>query len=138
MYGCCNGSLAMKKFTNGKQDHPRVAQLYRQSFWNLLGTTAVLSFTHVGWGDEEAKQVATVLASGALRALTSLLLSANDIGDQGMRALATAIEDADLPQLTRVDVADKPRASAEAAAAVQAAVTAQIWRLQSAHIRAAA
>jgi hypothetical protein len=103
--------LCSKTFTNGKEDQPRVSQLYLTSFVDLLGNEIELIFEGLNWGDSQAEQVAAVIKTGCLRSLETLTLKDNDIGDRGMRTLASAIREAALPMLREVVVAGNPRAS---------------------------
>ena len=55
-----------------------------------------------------------------------IYLDHNDIGDAGMRALASAIERNTWPLLEKVTVHGNPRASSEAQASVLAALETQV------------
>jgi hypothetical protein len=87
--------LALKHFTNNKADRPAVAGLYRKGFEERFGAVQVLTYELLGWGADEAKAVAAVIASGAAPKLWELSLRANSIGDEGARTLVGA-----LPSLT--------------------------------------
>ncbi|CAK0866676.1 unnamed protein product [Prorocentrum cordatum] len=83
--------LQSKGFTNGKDDRPRVAKLYRSAFAQRFESAERLVYTGLDWGDEEFRQVAAVLTSVALPRLQALNLSYNSMGDEGAAALAEAL-----------------------------------------------
>eukprot|EP00962_Isochrysis_galbana_P029600 scaffold9486_cov90-Isochrysis_galbana.AAC.2 len=83
--------LEHKHFTNGKDDRPAVAELYAAGFKARFGAAEVLWYAGLGWGNDEAKAVAAVLAAGAAPKLRMLDLSCNSIGDEGARALVGAL-----------------------------------------------
>jgi Ran GTPase-activating protein (RanGAP) involved in mRNA processing and transport len=89
-----NEDLEHKQFTNGKDDRPAVAVLYRKGFEERFVAVEWLSYYHLSWGDAEAKAVAAVLAAGAAPKLEKLYLAGNSIGDEGARALAGALPSA--------------------------------------------
>ncbi|CAK0840404.1 unnamed protein product [Prorocentrum cordatum] len=92
--------LHSKGFTNGKDDRPRVAELYRSAFAQRFESAELLVYTSLDWGDEEVRQVAAVLTSVALPRLQWLDLSGNRVGDEGAAALAEALRAPDaLPSL---------------------------------------
>ncbi|CAK0867735.1 unnamed protein product [Prorocentrum cordatum] len=64
--------LQSKGFTNGKDDRPRVAELYRSAFAQRFEAAKVLRYGALEWGDEAAQQLAAVLASGAAPQLREL------------------------------------------------------------------
>ncbi|CAK0829396.1 unnamed protein product [Prorocentrum cordatum] len=70
--------LQSKGFTNGKDDRPRVAELYRSAFAQRFEAA-------------EAQQLAAVLASGAAPRLQGLDLHGNRVGDEGAERLAEAL-----------------------------------------------
>jgi hypothetical protein len=94
--------LALRHFTNGKDNRPAVAMLYAEGFAARFGAVESLEYSELGWGDGEAKAVAAVLAAGAAPKLRELYLACNSIGDEGASALAgalpsaTALRDLDL------------------------------------------
>ena len=57
--------LEEKRFTNGKDDKPLVAGLYKQAFEEEFGKAERLNYNSLGWGDAEAIQISKLLASGA-------------------------------------------------------------------------
>lgn len=111
--------LERKHFTNGKDDRPVVAALYREGFGTRFGETTALSYFGLGWRDEEAASVAAVLAAGATPKLESLVLSSNDIGAPGAAAIATALSAA--PALKDLWLANN-RIGADGARALAAAL----------------
>jgi hypothetical protein len=86
--------LALKHFTNGKDDQPAVAELYRKSFEERFGAVNKLQYRQLNWGAAEAKAVAAVLAAGVALNLQQLDLMDNYIGDKGAFALAGALPSA--------------------------------------------
>eukprot|EP00966_Prymnesium_polylepis_P242701 5612824-Prymnesium_polylepis.1 len=63
--------LEAKRFTNGKDDKPLVARLYKQAFEEEFGKAVVLAYKGLRWGDAEAIQLSKLLASGATPKLWS-------------------------------------------------------------------
>jgi len=92
--------IATKSFTNGKDDRPLVARLYRDSFAEQFGKVKALNYGGLGWGDAEAAQLARVIGSGALPKLDYLNLARNQIRDQGMTAFAGSLGKGGLPSVT--------------------------------------
>jgi hypothetical protein len=86
--------LASKHFTNGKDDRPAVAMLNAKGFAERFGAVKHLDYDGLYWAEDEAKAVASVIASGAAPKLRKLELSEDDIGDEGTRALAKALPSA--------------------------------------------
>eukprot|EP00962_Isochrysis_galbana_P048071 scaffold19931_cov100-Isochrysis_galbana.AAC.1 len=86
--------LEHKHFTNGKDDRPAVAELYAAGFKARFGEAEELYYATLGWGDDEAKAVAAVLAAGAAPKLRVLSLGCYSMGDEGARALAGALPSA--------------------------------------------
>ncbi|CAK0867739.1 unnamed protein product [Prorocentrum cordatum] len=83
--------LQSKGFTNGKDDRPRVAELYRSAFAQRFEAAKVLRYGALEWGDEAAQQLAAVLASGAAPQLRELDLGSNRVGDEGAARLAEVL-----------------------------------------------
>ena len=83
--------LEMKSFTNGTDDKPRVKGLYEAAFKEQFCKADWLKYRDLKWGDEEAAQLAKVLASGEAPQLKELWLDSNQIGDEGLEALAVAL-----------------------------------------------
>jgi hypothetical protein len=81
-------ALALKHFTNGKDDRPAVSRLYRKGFEERFGELEELNYSRIGWGAAEAKALAAVLAAGAAPKLRYLSFDFNKIGDEGARSLA--------------------------------------------------
>ncbi|CAK0807226.1 unnamed protein product, partial [Prorocentrum cordatum] len=98
--------LQSKGFTNGKDDRPRVAELYRSAFAQRFEAAEDLLYIGLQWGDEEAQQLAAVLASGAAPRLVRLDLGRNRVGDEGAARLAEALRaPGALPQLQKLNLA---------------------------------
>ena len=96
------GSGAIK-FTNGKDATEIVIPQYEKGFDRMMKEVISLEFCDLGWQDAEALQFVTALAhahaNGGLRHLTKIDLSKNQIGDEGMRALAGLIASGAMPKL---------------------------------------
>ena len=111
--------LSSKRFTNGKDDKPLVATLYRDSFGTAFGAAETLSYVGLRWGDEGARAVAALMRTGVLQKLARLSLNGNDIGDEGAAELASAIASGGVGSLRALDVAGH-RMSADGIAALKA------------------
>ena len=61
--------LEDKGFTNGKDDRPRVAKLYKSSFAQRFESVEVLRYQSLGWGNEQAKQASRGLRIAVLALL---------------------------------------------------------------------
>ncbi|CAK0804357.1 unnamed protein product [Prorocentrum cordatum] len=84
--------LQRKAFTNGKDDRPRVAELYRDAFAQRLKYSQRLSFRNLQWDAEHMKQLVTALAaSGGGPNLQLLDLCGNRAGDEGVALLVEAL-----------------------------------------------
>ena len=95
--------LQGKGFTNGKDDRPRVAVLYRDALKQRFESAEQLIYSDLDWGDDEVGQVAAVLASGAAPRLQILNLGGNHVGDEGATRLAEAFRTPGaLPNLQRL------------------------------------
>ena len=62
---------------------------FKDTIFEILGGVKELIFNYLGWGDDDAVQLAVVLLLCAN--LTKLTLVGNTIGGRGMAALALAI-----------------------------------------------
>ena len=119
--------VARKRFTSKKGDLPMVIALNTRTILSIFRDMKELKYVKVGWGDDEAVQLAEVLplctsatelnlesnkisargakalaaafAEGALPKLEELLLQYNKIGDEGAVALAEAVGKGALPEL---------------------------------------
>ena len=83
--------LEHKSFTSKKADLATVGQIYCTGFEERMGSATELIYTHLSWGDGEARTLAAVLASAYLVQLQVLSLSENSIGDAGLIALAQSV-----------------------------------------------
>ena len=96
--------LEAKSFTNGKEDRPKVGELYRKGFEMEMGQAKELNYSSLGWADMEMKsemvQLCKVISSGAMAKLTELYLGKNQIGDVGMAAFSRAIASGAMGLLT--------------------------------------
>ena len=80
--------LATRSFTNGKDDKPLVAKLYREGFTARMGVCARLVFAGHGWGPAEVATMAETLSTGCAHNLEMLVLLSNPVGDGGALAIA--------------------------------------------------
>ena len=91
-------TLARKIFTNGKSDCELVAGIYADTLEGAFGGAETLLFPLAGWGDAEMKQLAAVLPMARRVRFLDTNLN-NDVGGDGWRALAAAIEGGAAPRL---------------------------------------
>ena len=106
--------LETKTFTNGKDDKPLVKKLYEAAFKEQFGKATLLGYDHLGWGDPELVQVAEVIASGAAPRVERLFLSANQIGNEGCKALAAALgKEGAAPRLEELYIYSEDRATVD-------------------------
>jgi hypothetical protein len=101
-------------FTNGKDATEIILPTYRTAFIELLGHAELLWYGGLGWGDEQARQLARALQyvdahlpADRVPMLEEIRLGSNQIGDDGLGALQRVIESECLPYLTVVDVVGK-------------------------------
>ena len=80
--------LKTRRFTNGS-DHAMVATLYRDTAQAVIGHATWLSYHGSRWDDEQLSRFAEWLPR--CHDLRSLHLGANEFGDAGVQALATAL-----------------------------------------------
>lgn len=80
--------LEGKHFTNGTEDKDFVRELYRRTFKEVLDQARTLWFDELGWGDDEAEELA--LALPYCNQLEQLLLDGNLITDRGAAAVIRA------------------------------------------------
>ena len=80
--------LQSRNFT-GRGDKEKVKELYKKIFLTIAASAAELDFNSLGWGDEEAADLAKVLPS--FRKVTYVFLGGNKIGDAGAAAIAAAL-----------------------------------------------
>ena len=86
-------------FSNGA-DKPVVAGLYEKMLRAALGGSTELSFHQAGWGDAEAVAFAESLP--LCTRLERLELKGNKIGNEGLTALARALDDGAAPKLKKL------------------------------------
>ena len=120
--------VARKRFTSKKGDLPMVIALNTRTILSIFRDMKMIKYLDVGWGDDEAVQLAEVLplctsatelnvtsnykisdrgakalaaafAEGAMPKLKELNLIGNQIGDEGAVALAEAVGKGALPEL---------------------------------------
>ena len=78
-----------KVYTNGADRDAIVAPTFRQTIFIVLGGVKELNLNRLGWGDEDAMRLATVLPLCAQ--LRRLELVYNSISDRGIMSIASAI-----------------------------------------------
>jgi hypothetical protein len=78
------------KFTNGKDDPPLVRKIQEQAFRIAFNSVKGLKYNNLGWGEDDAKAVASVLQTGEATQLEELHLDDNEIKD-GLTALTAAM-----------------------------------------------
>lgn len=79
------------KFTNGKDDKPRVLDIQEKAFRIAFSGVKGLKYNNLGWGDDDAKAIASVLQTGVATQLEELHLDDNKITDIGLTALTAAM-----------------------------------------------
>ena len=77
--------VASKRFTSAKADLPKVIELNVKTMCCIFHEVTTLNYADCGWGADEAVQFAEVLPF--CKALESLLLVRNSIGDRGAEAI---------------------------------------------------
>ena len=82
------------KFTNGKDATEIVIPQYEKGFLRLMGEASEMTYTELGWEDEEVQTLARAFAyahaKGALASLETLHLGDNAIGRPGFLPLLSA------------------------------------------------
>jgi len=106
-------STTRLRFTNGREDGPLTRKLYSAAFFQRLGGATKLGYSHLGWQDADAQQLARVIRARVLVNVVALDLRYNRFTAEGVRALAAAISIETLPRLQTLaldgnaDVGDK-------------------------------
>ena len=113
-------------FTNGDDLTEVIIPQYDACFMRALHAATRLVFVHIGWGDDELRELTGALRyaheRGALGRLAELLLKENHFGDEGLAHLRQLIEDGALDTVGFVDLKSScDGASEEARQAVAAA-----------------
>ena len=78
-----------KSFTNGKDDRPLVVRLYAEAFERNMGQASTLDYSDLKWGDDESRQVRSLLPSAS--GLKSLSMTGNAIHYDEATQLANAV-----------------------------------------------
>ena len=89
--------VARKRFTSKKGDLPMVIALNTRTILSIFRDMKELKYVEVGWGDDEAVQLAEVLP--LCTSATELNLNWNKISDRGAKALAAAFAEGAMPKL---------------------------------------
>tara|TARA_B100000405_G_scaffold86964_1_gene60232 strand:- start:4 stop:471 length:468 start_codon:yes stop_codon:yes gene_type:complete len=89
--------VARKRFTSKKGDLPMVIALNTRTILSIFRDMKVVKYASIGWGDDEAVQLAEVLP--LCTSATELNLGANKISDRGAKALAAAFAEGAMPKL---------------------------------------
>ena len=92
--------VARKRFTSKKGDLPMVIALNTRTILSIFRDMKVVKYRKVGWGDEEAVQLAEVLP--LCTSATLLDLGNNKISDRGAKALAAAFAEGAMPKLEKL------------------------------------
>ena len=92
--------VARKRFTSKKGDLPMVIALNTRTILSIFRDMKKLEYVEVGWGDDEAVQLAEVLP--LCTSATVLSLSLNKISDRGAKALAAAFAEGAMPKLEKL------------------------------------
>lgn len=100
--------LLQKTMYNAKDDFPLLLELYEAAFKTYYGQAYKLNFTNLGWADDQVMQLARILSSGIAKRLVLIHLALNQIGDQGLMALASAITSGAMPQLSMIVLQGNP------------------------------
>ena len=112
--------VARKRFTSKKGDLPMVIALNTRTILSIFRDMKVLKYMDVGWGDDEAVQLAEVLP--LCTSATELHLSFNKISDRGAKALAAAFAEGAMPNLEVLDLGRNNQIGDEGAKALAEAV----------------
>ena len=94
--------VARKRFTSKKGDLPMVIALNTRTILSIFRDMEELTYDKVGWGDDEAVQLAEVLP--LCTSATKLDLGENEISDRGAKALAAAFAEGAMPKLEKLDL----------------------------------
>ena len=89
--------VARKRFTSKKGDLPMVIALNTRTILSIFRDMKLVKYLNVGWGDDEAVQLAEVLP--LCTSATELWLNRNKISDRGAKALAAAFAEGAMPKL---------------------------------------
>ena len=115
-----NAMLDDKCFTQRGRDVGAVRAMYRRACQRMQAAVA-LDYSELGWGDDEAKQLAKVLGNGWGMGYKRLFLGQNKMGDEGIRAIAEGLRQGRATSLESIDIRGNP-AKADARQAVRNAV----------------
>ena len=94
--------VARKRFTSKKGDLPMVIALNTRTILSIFRDMKELKYQSIGWGDDEAVQLAEVLP--LCTSATELDLKFNKISDRGAKALAAAFAEGAMPKLEKLDL----------------------------------
>ena len=112
--------VARKRFTSKKGDLPMVIALNTRTILSIFRDMKELKYVGVGWGDEEAVQLAEVLP--LCTSATELNLYYNKISDRGAKALAAAFAEGAMPKLEQLDLGSNYKIGDDGAVALAEAV----------------
>ena len=96
--------VARKRFTSKKGDLPMVIALNTRTILSIFRDMKMVKYLEVGWGDDEAVQLAEVLP--LCTSATELNLWRNKISDRGAKALAAAFAEGAMPKLEELRLID--------------------------------
>ena len=94
--------VARKRFTSKKGDLPMVIALNTRTILSIFRDMKMVKYLEVGWGDDEAVQLAEVLP--LCTSATELNLVGNKISDRGAKALAAAFAEGAMPKLEQLNL----------------------------------
>ena len=92
--------VARKRFTSKKGDLPMVIALNTRTILSIFRDMKMVKYLGVGWGDDEAVQLAEVLP--LCTSVTKLELQRNQISARGAKALAAAFAEGAMPKLEKL------------------------------------
>ena len=119
--------LEEKHFTSGA-DRAIVAGIYKETLLGVLGGAVDLRYERLGWGDEEAELLASVLQYAT--SVTYIVLINNRIGDRGAKAIAQAIKEGAAPKLRRINL-DANLIGSSGTAALRDACEGRTWTVRA-------
>lgn len=98
--------MPQAKFARPERDRPLLTSLYAESFGTEMARVGSLTYSGLYWGDAEAQQVASVMASGAMDGVVSIDLSNNGIGAVGAAAIAGVLTQGAAKNLKELRLSD--------------------------------
>ena len=112
--------VARKRFTSKKGDLPMVIALNTRTILSIFRDMRMVKYASIGWGDDEAVQLAEVLP--LCTSATELELQSNKISDRGAKAMAAAFAEGAMPKLEHLGLGHNNQIGDEGAVALAEAV----------------